>query len=134
MARRASSSTHPLWVVGILILVIGAGVGGYALFQQVSDPYRTIAALDVPAYLENANSLRGNVYKIEGTISDQLAWSPAEGRLLSVEVPDQGESQILPLLVPASFNYLNIQKGQKFLFQIEVGEKGILRARDVRKV
>ncbi len=35
---------------------------------------------------------------------------------------------------PASFNSLNIQKGQRYFFKVEVGEKGILRVQDIRKV
>ncbi len=43
-----------------------------------------MATLDVKAYLENANSLRGNVYKIEGEVTNALAWSPSTGRLIAV--------------------------------------------------
>lgn len=132
MARRASSSTHPAWILVILVLVAGAAIGGSMLYTRVSDPYRTIAPLDVSAYLANSNSLRGNVYKIEGVIADQLAWSPSAGRLISVEM-GTGNDQILPVIVPSEFNHLNIQKGQKFLLRIEVGEKGILRAQDIQK-
>jgi hypothetical protein len=35
--------------------------------------------------------------------------------------------------VPAAFGSVNIERGQRFLFKIEVGEKGILRAQDVKK-
>jgi hypothetical protein len=49
-----------------------------------------------------------------------------------VEVNERND--ILALLIPATFNSLNIQKGQHYFFKIEVGEKGILRVRDLRKV
>lgn len=132
MVRRASSSVNPWWIGGVIILVAAAMAGGWALYKNVSDPYRTLTSLDVPAYLENANSLRGNVYKLNATVDTQLAWAPREGRLYSVEV--NGRSDILPVMVPASFNSVNIQKGQRYFFKIEVGDKGILRVQDIRKV
>lgn len=132
MARRASSSVHPAWIVACVLLLAAAIMVGRMLYSNISDPYRTLTPLDVPAYLENANSLRGNVYKISVTVDTQLAWSPTSGRLYSVEV--EGRPDLLAVLIPAAFNALNIQKGQRYFFKIEVGEKGILRAQDVRKV
>jgi hypothetical protein len=133
MARRASSTTHPLWIAGVALLVILAGAIGYFLYSKVSDPYRTLSGLNVETFLENANSLRGNVYKIEGIVSDQLAYSRAEGRLFSIEVGESNNPDLLPILVPPKLNDLNIQKGQRFFFRIEVGDKGILRVQDIKK-
>ena len=96
-----------------------------------SDPFRTVAPLDVKAYLENANSLRGNVYKIEGEVSNALAWSPATGRLIAVGV--NSGADVIPVLVTTDFNQINIQKGQKFIFLLEVDDKGILRTKDLSK-
>jgi hypothetical protein len=132
MARRASSSVHPAWLAASFLLLAAAVIGGYFLYSQISDPYRTLTPLDVPAYLENANSLRGNVYKISATVDTQLAWSPTLGRLYSVQTENGAE--VLPVLIPAQFNALNMQKGQRYFFKIEVGEKGVLRVQDVRKV
>lgn len=129
MPRRASSSVHPLWILGVVVLLLAAVVGGYSLYNLVSDPYRTLTPFDVPAYMENANSLRGNVYKLNGTIASKLAWSVTNGSLYSVEI----NGDVVPLLVPSQFNHINIQKGQRFFIRVEVGDKGILRAQDIRK-
>ncbi len=103
-----------------------------AAVQKHQRPYRTLTSLDVSAYLNSADSLRGNVYKLNGTVANQLAWAPNKGRLYSVDVNERDD--ILALLIPAEFNSLNIQKGQHYFFKIEVGDKGILRVRDIRKV
>jgi hypothetical protein len=132
MGRRASSSVNKWWIGGVVVLAMGAMAAGWALYKNVSDPYRTLTALDVPAYLENANSLRGNVYKLNAMVDTELAWAPQEGRLYSVEV--DGRSDVLPIMIPASFNSMNIQKGQRYFFKLEVGEKGVLLVRDIRKV
>lgn len=119
-------------MAGVVFLLLLAVVGGWAFYKNISDPYRTLTPLDVAAYLDRADSLRGNVYKLTGTVATQLAWAPREGRLYSVEVNDRND--ILALLIPADFNSMNIQKGQHYFFKVEVGEKGILRVRDIRKV
>ena len=131
MARRASSSPHPFWLFALLLLVGALAGGGYWFFSQINDPFRTLPGLPVASYLENSNGLRGNVYRVDGTVANQLGWTPDAGRLFSVDV--QGSEDVLALLVPAKFNSLNVQKGQRFSFEVEVGDKGILRARGLRK-
>ena len=129
MARRASSSTHPAWILVAAFLVLAAVGGGYILFGKASDPYRTLTPLPIQDYLQNSNSLRGNVYKLDAMISQSLQWSPTAGRLFSVEAG----GEVLPVLVPPQFNSVNIERGQRFYFKIEVGDHGILRVEDVKK-
>jgi hypothetical protein len=133
MPRRASSRTHPVsLVVAFILLAVALGGGAY-LWITLSDPYRTLTPIDIPTYLDNANSLRGNVYKLTGTIDSELAWSPTQGRLFAV-LADGSKTDVLPLLIPPELNYINIQKDQRFFFKIEVGDKGILTASDMRKI
>jgi hypothetical protein len=132
MARRASFAIHPLWIVAVFLLVAGAISAGYFLVGRVNDPYRTLAPLEVPAYLENAN-LRGNSYKLSASIWNYLASSTQAGRLFSVEVTTATATEILPLFIPAEFNSVNIQKGQHFNFSVEVNEKGILTVKGLKK-
>ena len=133
MPRRASFAISPFWIIAVILLVLGAIVGGAFLVGKVNDPYRTLAPLDVPAYLENSNSLRGNQYKISGSIWNYLASNPATGRLFSVEVQTEGGREIVPLLIPAEFNSVNIQKGQNFHFSVEVNAQGILTVKGLTK-
>lgn len=134
MARRASTSSHPLWLVAAAVLVLAFIALGSLLYGRASDPYRTLKQLPVADYMENANSLRGNVYKLDGTVARSLDWSATAGRLFSVDVSGtSAPGEVVPLLVPAEFNNWNIERGQRFLFKIEVGDKGILRVQDLRK-
>jgi len=133
MPRRASSRTHPVRLAVALLAVAGALGGGAYLWTTLSDPYRTLAPIDIPTYLSDANSLRGNVYKLTGTIDSQLAWSPTAGRLYSV-VADGGKTDVLPVLIPPQFDHVNVQKDQRFTFKLEVGDKGVLTASDMRKI
>ncbi len=113
-----------------VVLLLGAIGGGYLLFKGASDPYRTMTGFPVGEYLENSNALRGNVYKLDATISKALDWSPTVGRLFSVDVG----ADVVPILVPPQFNAVNIERGQRYFFKIKVGDKGILEAQDVKKV
>lgn len=131
MARRGKSTFKPLWIVAAILLLTAAFFGARFFITNSSEPYRTTAPLDVKTYLENANSLRGNVYKIEGEVVNALAWSPSTGRLIAVGVDDG--ANVVPVLVTTEFNHINIQKGQKFIFMLEVDEKGILRTKSLTK-
>ncbi len=115
----------------MLVLVVAAFIGSRLFIHVASEPYRTAAILDVKAYLENANSLRGNEYRIQGEVVDALAWSPSGGRLIAVSV-EEG-ANVVPILVTTKFNDVNIQKGQKFVFLLEVDDNGILRTKNLTK-
>lgn len=129
MARKRKSPQSSAWIIGVLAL--GLPVLGlvYILGSKENNSTRTTPPLHISSYLANANSLRGNVYKLEGTVSESLAWSPDSGRLIAVEA----DEMIVPVLVTPEFNSLNIQKEQQLVFILEVDENGILRTRKVSK-
>ena len=133
MARRASAQQNPIILFILLLVVIGLGVGGFFVFRKNNEPFRTLQSIDVAVYLENANSLRGNSYKIEAVIQNSLAWAPARGRLFSVEVDTSTGKEMIPLLIPAELNSVNVQKGQRFFFKIEVVQEGVLLVKEMTK-
>jgi hypothetical protein len=131
VARRSRSSVSPLWLAaGAAFLVLVFAAGAYYLAKN-GDPYRTVEPLEIGAYLENSNSLRGNVYRLTGEVQNVLAVSLTEGKLISVGV--EATDDVVPIIIPAALNRINIQKGQKFIFLIEVSDKGILRAKELTK-
>jgi len=133
MGRRASTKINPVWVILLIAgFTITAGVG-YFLFGMVNDIYRTKKPLEIQVYLNNANSLRGNEYKVEGTVTSLISWNPDLGRLISIEVKDPSP-EYLPIFVPPQFNDVNFQKGQDFQFLLKVADKGILHAVDLKKI
>ena len=134
MARRASTKLHPSWILVVVVLILAALGGGFFLYGTMNDPFRTLQTLDARSYLDNAASLRGNVYKLKGTIINLLAWNPTDGRLISVEVEAGAGIEHLPLLIPADFNFLNIQRGQKFHFKVNVRDKGVLQVSEMEKL
>ena len=131
MARRRKPSFQPGWLILVAVLVLVAFLGSKVFQTKATDPDRSVAPFDGAAYMENANSLRGNVYKVDGEVSNSLAWSPTKGRLFAVDI-EQGKNTI-PILVTKEFNDVNIQKGQKFTFVLVVDEKGLLRTKKITK-
>ncbi len=129
MARRASSSIP----AGKLAAAAGAVVVllaiAYAVFGTAQDPFRTSSPFPVKEYLENANSIKGNTYRLEALVDKTLEVTPATGRLFSVEAG----GDMLPLLVPSTLNGTNIERGQKLHFRVQVNEKGLLVASEIRK-
>ncbi len=69
--------------------------------------------------------------RIEGEVLNSLGWSPTKGRLIAVGVDDG--SKVVPVLVTTDFSHVNIQRGQRFIFLLEVDDKGILRTKDMTK-
>lgn len=133
MARRASSKIRPVWIACVIGALVLAVIVGIVIQNQGGDAFRTVPELDIGEYLSNANSLRGNHYKVKGVISQSLLYSHDKGRLFSVEVNGVGGDNVLPVLVPPDLSYLNLQKGQHYTFLLEVGDAGVLLARKMQK-
>jgi hypothetical protein len=140
MSRHKKSRGLPPWLILLLLLIVGV-VGYWSLRQGVGESsLRTTEELDPALYYDNANSLRGNTYKIDAEIDSSLGNSPSKGRLFSVVLKQPGKQAlkgappvILPVLVPPVLGSLTIQKGQHYLMKVKVVEDGLLKVEEARK-
>jgi len=131
MARRARSTPNAgLLAGGLVLLLLLIAAGGY-FFGSSGAPYRTAPEFPVQEYLATSSSLRGNNYRLTGAVLNSIAWSPQSGRLISVE--PTGSDSPVPVVIPAELGEMNIQKGQRFHFLVEIRENGILYAKDLTK-
>ncbi len=96
--------------------------------------FRTSASsdLDLGDYLQNANALRGNAYRVRGRVEEQLKYSPSLGRLISLEAGGEGQTSPVPVLIPPRFGHVNIEKGANLQLVAEVGANGLLVAHDIQ--
>ena len=136
MSRKKKSQGIPPWLIGILLVLIAAGA--YFVFQQggTSSSLRTTEELNAEEYYKDANSLRGNTYKIDVEIDSALGNSPAKGRLFSVTLKQPGKNgspPILPVLIPLELGSLTIQKRQHYLMKVKVVENGLLKVEEATK-
>jgi hypothetical protein len=136
MSRQKKSQGLPLWLIALLVVLAIAG-GYFGLRQNGGDAaLRTTEELDPSLYYDNANSLRGNTYKIDAEIDSSLGNSPIKGRLFSVTMKNStknGAPVILPVLIPPNLGDLTIQKGQHYLMRVKVIDNGLLSVEEARK-
>lgn len=125
-------------VLGIAAAIIGFFVIAFMLYRIVANDgggggggHSSAVALNVPEYLKNANSLRGNVYRVRGTIEERLKWTPDRGRLVSLDIDDGATSSPVPVLIPQEFSHVNIDRGADMAFVVKVGRDGLLIAESV---
>jgi len=117
-------------VVGALVAFVFFGDGGGGKSAKAGNRAAANASsFNASEYLENANALRGNTYRVQGTVEEQLRWTRDRGRLISVTV-DGGAP--VPVLVPQELSHVNIEKNSRLSFVVQVGDNGLLVAVDVR--
>ncbi len=122
MARRASSKSNSSTTIGIIAIVVALlGTGHFLLNKKpagFSEP-----PLPVDAFRSNANSLRGNVYSIEGRIH---AIRPQDsGKFIDLRVENSGSEQHVFVIVPSTLNTVNIEREQQYAFRVEIKKGGI---------
>lgn len=133
MSRQRKKRGFPVWML-ILFTVLFAAAGYVALRHgDGSSSLRTVEELDPELYYANANSLRGNTYRIDAEIDSSLGNSPSKGRLFSVRLRGGSGKAILPVLVPLQLASLTIQKGQHYLMKVKVADSGLLCVEEARK-
>jgi len=137
MARRRKKSSSRggggkgLPLVGIGLLVIAMIGVVFFLASRKTDSFSTVDTLNAADYVENARSLRGNVYQVTGRILERLDdWRSSQGHVYSVETDD---GTPLPILVPAEHTSMNIERDQRFTFKVDVVDGGMLVAQELEK-
>jgi len=143
MPRRASSGVNVGQMAGIAAAIIGFFVIAALLIKLIVGDLGGVtgkgkrgnvnaAALSLTSYRDNANSLRGNIYKIDGKIEEMLKWSP-EGRLISFDASDGSTSIPVPVLIPAEFKNVNLERGAPMTMVVRVDRVGTLVAEAIEQ-
>ena len=136
MSRQKKSRGLPASGLAFLLLVTACIVYMVIHQREGESSLRTTEELDPSLYYDNANSLRGNTYKMDAEIDSALGNSPSRGRVFSVVLKKDAKSGapvILPVLVPVELGTLTIQKGQHYRMKVKVIENGLLKVEEARK-
>lgn len=132
MSRRGHQEVSVVKLLGLLGSLILAGGAVFWLMKSGSG-YRAVEKLNPSDYFENANSLRGNSYQIEGVVGHALGLNPTKGRLFSLVVREANQDWTLPIFIPQDFKSLNIQKNQTYIAKVRVNDQGILWVTEMEK-
>ncbi len=134
MARRASSSTNPLLIVGIIAAVIAAIFVGRLMLTNKAPSFADATPLSVQELLENGNSLRSNEYLIEGKIDERFFRDGNTSSVISVRVKTDSGEEVVPVVIPEKFNNVNIEREQRFAIKVEFEQGGIPVATDITRL
>ena len=145
MPRRASSGIKIGHVLAIGGAILGFLVAAALLIRVIAGDLiggsgdgngRQLSSaneLQVDTFLNNANSLRGNVYRITGKVHQSLKWTPDRGRLISLDATGGGTNALVPVLIPEKFSSTNIDRGAEFTFIVRVDRGGLLVAETIEQ-
>jgi hypothetical protein len=141
MPRRASSGVNIGQIAGIAAAILGFVVIAALLFKLIAGGLfgggdkpsakrstGNASLLSLATYRSNGNSLRGNVYRVEGKVEETLRWTADRGRLISFEANDEAETMPVPILVPEDFSNINIERGTEMAMVVRVDRDGTLVA------
>lgn len=137
MARRASSGINVGQIAGIAVAILGFLVVAALLFKLIAGDLigsgggsnrssGNATMLNLSTFRENANSLRGNIYRIEGKVEETLRWTPDRGRLISFDANDTMISIPVPVRIPEEFSNVNIERGTSMNMVVRVDREGTL--------
>ncbi len=134
MARRASSSTNPTIIIGIVVAVVIAIFAGKFFLTKKSAAFSDVNPLVVQDLLENGISLRNNEYLIEGKIDERFFRTSNSASVVSVRVETDSGDEIIPVKIPSDFNNVNIEREQRYAFKVRFEQGGIPVATAVNRL
>lgn len=134
MPRRASSGPNVGIILGIIAVVAAAAFAGKMVFSEKSGKTLDGTKLDMQSAVENANSLRGNEYVVEGRVDDQLQWDPDHGQVISLRVLSGDTGEFLAIEIPPSLSNINIEREQNYAFRVRFREGGIAVAEEISRL
>ncbi|BCU77382.1 hypothetical protein [Luteolibacter sp. LG18] len=134
MPRRASSNLHPGLILGIVAGVAVLFFVGKSFTGKKSSGFGDVTKLNMEAFLQNGNSLRGSEYVVEGTVDEKLRWTPDRGQVVSVVVDSGGVKEMIGIEVPPEFNNRNIEREQRYSFKVKFRQGGIPVATGINRL
>lgn len=134
MPRRASSKIHPAFIAVAVILIVLAIFGGKMVIGKKQSGFGNLQPLDVRQLMENANSMRGSEYLVEGEVNEKLHWTPDRGQFISLRVDIPGGEEVIGVEIPPEFNDINIEVRQSYSIRVRVRDGGIPVATGINRL
>lgn len=134
MPRRASSGISSGLLIGIAVAAAALFFGGKILLSGKSAESLSGSTLEMGTVTENANSLRGNEYVVEGTVDEKLKWTADRGQVVSLKVGNADNPEFLGIEIPAELSDVNIEREKRYAFKVRFREGGIAVARQITRL
>ncbi|MFM2241763.1 MAG: hypothetical protein RLZ97_618 [Verrucomicrobiota bacterium] len=135
MPRRASSGPKATTIVAIIAVIAVLFFGGkFLLGGKAREGKISGTPLDMEMFVENANSLRGNSYTVEGTIDGKLQWTTDRGQVISLKVDSPGGPHFIGIEIPQDLAAVNIEREQSYQFLVRIRDGGIAVAEQIARL
>ena len=133
MARRAQKGINKLIIALFAVIVSGAGFLIVKIIGSPKDTMRTVTQLNVSDYIKEGTTLAGTEGIVTGVVAEKLRWTADRGERISVAVNLDKNQELIPIMVPPKFKNVNIARGDKFTFKVEVGKEQLLITKDLKR-
>jgi hypothetical protein len=133
MARRAQKGINKLFIAIFALLIAVVGFLIVKIIGSPKDSMRTVTQLNVSDYIKEGTTLAGTEGIVTGVVAEKLRWTPDRGEMISVAVNLDKNQELIPIMVPPEFKNVNIARGDKFTFKVEVGKEQLLITKDLKR-
>ena len=127
--------TYFKWMVVSIysgVAALALAIGAILLWRHtVDNPYRTLEVFPTQKYFDNPQSLLGNRFRATLRVEGDLGWSPGIGKLMVFSV--EGDPRFVPVLVQGDNQSYAFSKGQTYVAQITIKERGLIYATALKK-
>ena len=131
MGRRASSSLNATAIIAIMVVVLILIAAGAIALRKKKDTFDA-PQLPIEDIYSNANSLRGNEYRVVGSVYRRGARDSGLG--VSIMVDSGSEELPLFIIVPEDVANFNIDRDVTYAFKVRIGEGGVPIATGVKRL
>ena len=131
MARRARQGVNPIQIALIAIALVAVAGLLWLAIGRSGDSMRSVSELDIAEYVTKGDSMGGTQWRVTGTVAEKIRWTPDRGQLVSFSVEAGAGQESLAVLIPADFNDMSINVGDRFTIKVEVGDKTLLVANEI---
>jgi hypothetical protein len=123
-------------IFGVIAAVAALFFVGKSFVGKKQPGFGNLPKLTMTEVLENANSLRGNEYVVDGKIDSILGSDEAKDgtRVVSVQVEASGGAEFIGVVIPPELRSLNIEREQRYSFRVKFRQGGIAVANDISRL
>ena len=132
MARRARKGVENTQIIIVAVIVLAIGGAAVLVANRSSDKFAGLTPLPLGEYMDHANSLSGNVYKLSCTVTAKPRYTENNGQFIFVETEDGGNMVDLGVYVPVELYGTNLDRGDTITARVEVRGGGILALQEIQ--